>query len=124
MFAHMHVRGKDITFRAYPPQREPEIMLMIPNYNFDWQMPYYLPTGTKKYPAGTRFECIAHFDNSTFNPYNPDPSVTVRVGEQTYNEMMYGFIFYTEDAEQLNLKVDPKTGREMTDPRADSGNKK
>jgi hypothetical protein len=110
MFAHMHTRGKDITFRAYPPKQDSEILLMIPNYNFDWQMPYYLPTGAKKYPAGTRFECIAHFDNSNFNPFNPDPSVTVRVGEQTYNEMMYGFIFYTEDDEQLNLAIDPKTG--------------
>ena len=124
MFAHMHVRGKDITFRAHPPRSESEIMLMIPNYNFDWQMPYYLPTGAKKYPAGTRFECVAHFDNSTFNPYNPDPSATVRVGEQTYNEMMYGFIFYTEDAEQLNLSVDPKTGRVMDGLRADAGHEK
>lgn len=110
MFAHMHVRGKDMTFRAHPPEGEPDVMLMIPNYSFDWQLPYYLPRGAKKYPAGTRFEAVAHFDNSAFNPYNPDPAAEVREGQQTFEEMMYGYVFYTNDDEELNLAVDAKTG--------------
>ena len=110
MFAHMHVRGKDMTFRAHPPEGEPDVMLMIPNYSFDWQLPYYLPRGAKKYPAGTRFEAVAHFDNSAFNPYNPDPAAEVREGQQTFEEMMYGYVFYTNDDEELNQAVDPKTG--------------
>jgi hypothetical protein len=110
-FAHMHVRGKDVTFRAFPPRGDPVTLLMVPNYNFDWQMPYHLPSGKVKLPAGTKFECLAHFDNSTFNPYNPDPSATVRDGQQTYQEMMYGYVFYTKDKEQLNLTIDTKTGQ-------------
>jgi hypothetical protein len=110
-FSHMHVRGKDATYRAFPPQGDPVTLLMIPNYSFDWQLPYHLPHGEVKFPAGTRFECLAHFDNSTFNPYNPDPSDAVREGQQTFQEMMYGFVFYTKDAEQLDLEVDPETGR-------------
>lgn len=110
MFAHMHVRGKDVTFRAHAPESAPEVMLMIPNYSFDWQLPYYLPRGAKKYPAGTRFEAVAHFDNSAFNPYNPDPAAEVREGQQTFQEMMYGYVFYTNDDEDLNLAVDAKTG--------------
>jgi hypothetical protein len=109
-FAHMHVRGKDATFRAFPPERDPVTLLMIPNYSFDWQIPYHLPYGQVKFPAGTRFECLAHYDNSTLNAYNPDPSATVRDGQQTYQEMMYGFVFYTKDEEQLNLQIDPATG--------------
>jgi hypothetical protein len=84
---------------------------MVPNYDFDWQLPYHLPYGQMRFPAGTRFECLAHFDNSTFNPYNPDPSATVRDGQQTFEEMMYGFVFYTKDDEQLNLQVDMETGQ-------------
>jgi hypothetical protein len=110
-FAHMHVRGKDMTFRAYPPNADPATLLMIPNYNFDWQLPYHLPTGQVRLSAGTRLECLAHFDNSTFNPYNPDPSAAVRDGQQTFQEMMYGFVFYTKDAEHLGLEIDTKTGR-------------
>ena len=34
---------------------------------------------------------IAHFDNSTKNAYNPDPTQTVRWGDQTWEEMMIGF---------------------------------
>lgn len=110
-FAHMHVRGQDATFKAYPPKRDPVTLLMIPNYDFDWQMPYHLPHGEVKFPANTKFECTAHYDNTTFNPYNPDPSATVRDGQQTYQEMMYGYMFYTKDKEHLDLEIDTKTGR-------------
>ena len=109
-FAHMHVRGKDAVFRATPPGGDAQTLLMIPNYHFDWQLPYYVAYGDVKFPAGSDFECVAHFDNSTFNPFNPDPSATVYEGEQTIQEMMYGFVFYTEDQEELNLEVDPTTG--------------
>jgi hypothetical protein len=109
-FAHMHVRGQDATFRAYPPDRDPVTLLMIPNYSFDWQMPYHLPYGAVKFPANTKFECLAHFDNTSFNPYNPDPSATVRDGQQTYQEMMYGYMFYTKDKEHLGLKIDVANG--------------
>ena len=110
-FAHMHVRGQDMTFRAIPPARDPVTLLMIPNYNFNWQMPYHLAFNEVKFPANTKFECLAHYDNTSFNPYNPDPSDTVRDGQQTYQEMMYGYMFYTKDKEELNLEVDTKTGR-------------
>ncbi len=109
-FAHMHVRGQDATFRAYPPGGDPVTLLMIPNYSFDWQTPYHLPYGEVKFPAGTKYECLAHFDNTVFNPYNPDPSATVRDGQQTFQEMMYGYVFYTKDKEQLDLEVDASTG--------------
>ena len=64
-----------------------------------------------KLARGTKLECVAHFDNSAFNPYNPDPRATVRNGPQTHHEMMVGFFFYTHAAEKLNLTIDPKTGR-------------
>ena len=43
-------------------------------------------------PKGTRIDCLAHFDNSENNPYNPDPSKMVRWGEQTFEEMMIGYL--------------------------------
>jgi hypothetical protein len=106
----MHLRGKDMTFLARHPDGAIDTLLLIPNYHFDWQHSYHLPPGTKKFPKGTTFEVNAHFDNSEFNPYNPDPNVAVGVGQQTFDEMMYGFYFYTRDDEDLKLRVDPKTG--------------
>lgn len=110
MFVHMHLRGKDMTFRAHYPDGNVETILSVPNYNFDWQVAYRWPTEFARFPKGTKIECTAHYDNSAFNPYNPDPTDTVREGQQTHEEMMFGFFFYMDDAEYLNLEVDPKTG--------------
>lgn len=113
MMPHMHLRGKDMTFNAHAPDSKRETLLVIPNYNFEWQIPYRWEPGKKRFAKGTRIECVAHYDNSAFNPYNPDSKATVRVGPQTYNEMMYGFFFYTNAEEKLGLRIDPKTGIEV-----------
>lgn len=115
LFTHMHLRGRDMTFNAYYPDGKMETLLQIPNYNFEWQLGYVcpLPPNEKKIPAGTEMEAIAHFDNSKFNPFNPDPSYKVPYGDQSYDEMFNGFIFYVHDEDQLNLKIDPKTGHVM-----------
>jgi hypothetical protein len=113
MFSHMHLRGKDMTFIAHAPGAQPETLLTIPNYHYAWQQNYRWEPGTKKFPKGTRIEVVAHYDNSAFNPFNPDSKVEVREGPQTFNEMMFGFFFYSDDAEDLNLRVDPKTGQKV-----------
>jgi hypothetical protein len=111
LFTHMHVRGKAMTFTATPPDGQSERLLTVANYNFEWQIPYRWEPGKKVLPKGTRIECVALYDNSLFNPYNPDPSKTVRDGPQTYHEMMNGFFFFVDANEKLGLEIDPKTGR-------------
>jgi len=69
MVCHMHLRGRDKTFRASYPDGTSEILLMVPNYNFDWQSSYRWAPDSKHFPGGTRIDVIAHFDNSPFNPY-------------------------------------------------------
>lgn len=113
LFSHMHLRGRDMTFRAHYPSGEEEVLLLVPNYSFDWQDAYVFERGKKRFPKGTRIEVTAHFDNSLFNPFNPDPEETVEFGLQTYHEMMYGFFFYTAEGEALGLRVDPETGWAM-----------
>ena len=110
MFAHMHLRGKDMTFKAIAPDGTEETLLSIPNYHYDWQQNYRWAPGAKSFLKGTRIEVTAHFDNSAFNPFNPDPKNPVRYGPQTVHEMMFGFFFYTDATEELNLKVDEATG--------------
>ncbi len=114
MFCHMHLRGKDMTFYAHEPSGKKRKLLEIPNYNFDWQLGYELNPGDVRVPAGTKIEAVAHFDNSQFNPYNPDPTRTVPYGQQTFDEMMNGFLFYTYDNEDLGIKIDPKTGTPLS----------
>ena len=46
--------------------------------------------------AGTRVEVEGVYDNSLANPNNPsNPPKEVRFGEQTTNEMLFGFIGVT-----------------------------
>jgi len=87
---HMHFRGKDFEYRVVYPTGETETLLAVPHYDFNWQLTYELAK-PKFLPKGTVIECTAHFDNSANNKYNPDPTKTVRFGEQTWEEMMLGF---------------------------------
>jgi peroxiredoxin len=90
---HMHLRGKDFEYRAILPDGKTQTLLSVPKYDFNWQTTYHLEKPLSL-PAGTRIECTAHFDNSDKNANNPDPKKTVRWGDQTWEEMMIGFVDY------------------------------
>ncbi len=90
MFPHLHLRGKDFKFTVTKPGEPPQVVLSVPAYDFSWQT-YYVFSEPIPLPKGTRIDCLAHFDNSVNNPYNPDPSKLVRFGEQTFDEMLIGY---------------------------------
>lgn len=93
---HMHLRGKDFQYTAKYPTGESEVLLNVPRYDFNWQHTYVLAQ-PKPLPAGTVIECVAHFDNSPNNRFNPDPKATVRWGDQSWEEMMIGFGGFVTD---------------------------
>ncbi|MFN9717941.1 MAG: redoxin domain-containing protein, partial [Planctomycetota bacterium] len=87
---HMHLRGKAFRYEAKYPDGKSEVLLDVPKYDFNWQLRYEFAE-PKLIPRGTVIECIATFDNSIGNPNNPDPSRTIRWGQQSWDEMMIGF---------------------------------
>jgi peroxiredoxin len=87
---HMHLRGKAFRYTAHYPDGRSEILLDVPQYDFNWQTAYRLAE-PKTLPKGAFLRCVAHYDNSEENLNNPDPTVTVRWGDQTWNEMMIGY---------------------------------
>jgi len=91
LMPHMHLRGKDFQYKITRPGESPQLVLSVPAYDFGWQS-YYNFAQPLELPKGTRIDCLAHFDNSDKNPYNPNASQLVRWGEQTYEEMMIGYI--------------------------------
>jgi hypothetical protein len=91
MFPHMHVRGKAFEYRATYPNGESETLLSVPRYDFNWQLTYYLQQ-PKVLPKGTVLECVARYDNSPNNPFNPDPKNEIYWGDQTWDEMLAGFV--------------------------------
>ncbi len=109
MSPHMHLRGK--SFR-YSIERDgaTEVILDVPHYDFNWQTTYVLaePLRTK---AGERMLCTAVFDNSKDNPYNPDPTQTVRWGDQTDDEMMIGYFHYAVPLEETAEQKTQRDGK-------------
>jgi hypothetical protein len=87
---HMHMRGKDMSYRLVFPDGQTRSILNVPHYNWRWQLWYNLEKPIVL-PAGTRIECTAHYDNSANNPDNPDPTKTVTWGQQSFDEMMVCF---------------------------------
>jgi peroxiredoxin len=93
---HMHLRGKDFLYEAIYPNGKKEILLSVPRYDFYWQSVYRLADPLAM-PKGTKLHCVAHFDNSEKNPNNPDPKRAIYWGDQTWQEMMIGWIDYYLD---------------------------
>jgi hypothetical protein len=91
--AHMHFRGKDMKFSAEMPDGTITDLLSVPSYSYAWQPTYQLaePAMLK---AGTKVHVTGTFDNSEFNPANPDPSKELRFGLQSWNEMFMGYWTY------------------------------
>ncbi len=93
---HMHYRGKDFTFTATYPDGSEDVLLRVENYDFNWQTMYTLDQPIEV-PEGTLIECVAHFDNSADNVLNPDPTKTLHFGDESYDEMMIGFMDFVVD---------------------------
>ena len=103
---HMHVRGKSFRYELEYPDGRREVLLNVPRYDFNWQLRYDLAEPVLV-PKGSELHCYATFDNSEDNPFNPDPTAEVRFGEQTWEEMMFGFYMAVDPYEdRLNSETD------------------
>ncbi len=88
---HMHLLGKRTRVTMTPPGGSPIVLVDIPVWDYRWQETYWFrePILAK---AGTKLEIEAVFDNTSTNPNNPtNPPKDVKVGEQTTDEMLFGF---------------------------------
>jgi len=96
LMPHMHLRGKSFRFEHVASDGSQRILLDVPRYDFDWQHNYIFATPLAV-KAGDKIVCSALFDNSKDNPENPDPTTTVRWGDQTWQEMMIGFLGFLDE---------------------------
>ncbi len=90
---HMHTRGAAFRYEVTYPDGEEEVLLDIPRYDFNWQLRYDLKK-PKWIPKGSTMKVTGVFDNSENNRANPDPTKTVKWGNQTVDEMLIGYIEY------------------------------
>ncbi|MEM7077220.1 MAG: redoxin domain-containing protein [Pseudomonadota bacterium] len=91
---HAHYRGVASKFELRKPDGSSEVVLSVPNYDFNWQRTYEF-VEPKFIPAGSKLVHTTWYDNSADNPGNPDPSRAVPWGLQSWDEMLYGAFSYT-----------------------------
>ncbi len=96
-FPHTHLRGKASKYVAHYPDGKQETLLYVPAYDFNWQTSYIYKE-PKLIPAGTKVEVTMWYDNSEERGKitNINPSRTVRWGQPTTDEMMYGWVDYCD----------------------------
>ncbi|MFM1897734.1 MAG: hypothetical protein RLZZ385_2808 [Pseudomonadota bacterium] len=91
--AHMHFRGKEMKFSVEQPDGSLKPLLSVPSYSYAWQPTYQLDN-PEFIPAGTKVHVTGTFDNSEYNPANPDPSKQITFGLQSWDEMFIGYWTY------------------------------
>jgi hypothetical protein len=107
LLPHTHVRGRSWEVTAKYPDGRSEILLAVPNYDFNWQTDYIFKQPLKL-PKGTVLHSSAVYDNSTSNKSNPDPKADVHWGEQTWEEMQFTAFTFTLEPQQR-----PATGAQQ-----------
>lgn len=108
---HMHLIGRSVKLTMTPPDGQTVTIIDIKDWDYNWQETYWFKTPIKA-KAGTRFDIEGLYNNSLSNPHNPtNPPRTVRFGEQTTNEMLFGFFGVTpEGTGRVRMfRTDPKT---------------
>jgi len=111
---HMHLLGHDMTVDATFPDGTKRELIHVEPYDFNWQTRYTYKDPIHL-PKGTHIAMVAHYDNSSANPHNPNnPPKKVLFGEQTTNEMCFAFFSYTFDTEHISkgVKVSKEQGFE------------
>jgi hypothetical protein len=96
VWPHMHLRGKEMHYvLTYPDGRE-QVLLSVPNFDFNWQIFYELKEPLK-IPAGSTIKTVGSYDNSVSNRWATEPHKEVYWSEQSWDEMYNGFRDYSID---------------------------
>jgi hypothetical protein len=92
---HMHVRGSDVSVTLVTPDGKRKVLLSLPRWDDSWQY-FYMLSEPATVPEGAFLEVVGNYDNSPANPLNPDPTKTVRWGQQVWEEMLNFYPVWTE----------------------------
>jgi hypothetical protein len=109
LLPHMHQRGRSMKYTLARPDGSREVLLDVPEYDYDWQNIYRFAEPVPV-EAGSLLEVEAAWNNSAGNAANPDPGLDVRWGDGTSNEMLVAFFdFVVDDGKKpLPVRTDEK----------------
>ena len=93
---HMHLRGKAMLLEAILPDGTTQTISYVDHFNFNWMTNYiYTDDAAPVLPKGTVIHVVAWHDNTTANPFNPDPNQWVGWGDRTVDEMAHAWVNVT-----------------------------
>ena len=98
LLSHMHVRGRALRMELLKPEKAPEVLISIPDFDFSWHTgAEFVPEKPIFVPKDAGLRVVCEFDNSPENPANPDPDKEIKFG-QTFdrNEMCKMNFGYTD----------------------------
>ncbi|MBT5707893.1 redoxin domain-containing protein [Verrucomicrobia bacterium] len=98
LMPHMHIRGVAAKYILRLPDGKSEMLLSVPNFDFNWQSVYRFKDPISV-PKGAKLTVTGVWDNSTDNPSNPDAGRTIPWGEQTFDEMLNGWVDFVYEKE-------------------------
>jgi hypothetical protein len=107
LMPHAHYRGVASRFELWKPDGSTELLLNVPNYDFNWQRTYEFVV-PRTIEAGSRLIHTTWYDNSTDNAANPDAEREVPWGLQSWDEMLYGAFSYTYTDESTEAPIHDK----------------
>ncbi len=100
LLPHTHLRGTRWKYTLEKPDGSSQVVLDVPQYDFNWQTYYFFKTPLE-IPAGGKLKSVAWYDNSASNKHNPDATKDVKWGDQTWEEMQYTGYLYTVPSRRL-----------------------
>jgi hypothetical protein len=106
---HMHFRGRALQLEAILPNGRVQMLSAVDKYNFGWQLEYaFADEVAPLLPAGTMLHAIVVHDNTSANPFNPDPNRWVGQGQASAEEMGGTFVswVYLDDDEYRKMAAD------------------
>jgi mono/diheme cytochrome c family protein len=113
LFPHLHLRGKAFQYDVITPDGKSETLLKVKDWSLFWQLSYVLDKPLVLEP-GTKIKATAWWDNSANNKDNPDPTKDVKWGEQSWEEMLIGFVDVAVDPNITNRNIYSK--QKVTSP--------
>ncbi|MEQ1784800.1 MAG: hypothetical protein ABMA14_25925, partial [Hyphomonadaceae bacterium] len=93
LYPHAHYRGWSVELKQIDADGKETMLLSLPKYDFNWQRDYD-PETPIHIKAGTKLMASWIYDNSEHNKANPDSTINVTWGEQSFEEMMYFRVNY------------------------------
>ena len=110
---HMHLRGKSMKWWVTYPDGREEVILDVPNFDFNWQIQYELATPLQRARPAARSPTWPSTTTRSNNRWNPAPEKEVYWSEQSWDEMYQPTTQFSVDSRTSSRCKRPTTEQQQ-----------